>query len=39
MSPYDYIQDTCFHGQLFGQKVFSFEMLINGKDNELDLVV
>jgi hypothetical protein len=39
MSPYDYIQNTCFPRQVFRQKVFPFKMLINGRNSELDLVV
>ncbi len=38
MNPYDYIQDNCFPGQQFGQKVCLFEMLVEGDGCGVNLV-
>jgi hypothetical protein len=38
-SCYDYIQKCCFLGQVVGQKVFIFKMLINGVGNGVNLVM
>jgi hypothetical protein len=38
-SRYDYIQKCCFLGQVVGQKVFIFKMLINGVGNGVNLVM
>jgi len=37
-NPYDYIQNNCFLGQMVGQKVFMFKMLIYGLASGVDLV-
>jgi hypothetical protein len=37
-SHYDYIQDSCFHGQMVRQKVFLFKMLLYGPICGIDLV-
>ncbi len=37
-SPYDYIQDNCFHGQMVGQKMFLFKMSLYGLASWVDLV-
>jgi hypothetical protein len=38
MSPYDYIQDSCFLGQMARQKVFMFKMSFYGPTSGVDLV-
>jgi hypothetical protein len=35
---YNYIQDSCFHGQHVGQKVYLFKMFVDGIAFEFDLV-
>ncbi len=37
-SPYDYIQDSCFLGQMDGQKVFMFKMSFYGLASGVDMV-
>jgi len=37
-SPYDYIQDSCFPGQMVGKKVFLFKMSLYGLGSGVDLV-
>jgi len=37
-SPYDYIQDSCFLGQMAGQKLFLFKMLLYGLASKANLV-
>jgi hypothetical protein len=37
-SPYDYIQDSCFPGQMTRQKVFMFKMSFYGPSSGVDLV-
>ncbi len=37
-SPYDYIQECCFPGQIIGQKVFILKMLINAVGSGMSLV-
>jgi hypothetical protein len=37
-NPYDYIQDSCFLGQMVGQKVFLFKISLHGSTNGVDLV-
>jgi len=38
-SQYDYIQECCFLGQVYGQKVFIFKMSINGVGSGVSLVM
>jgi hypothetical protein len=37
-NPYEYIQEYCFIGQMVGQKVFLFKMLLYGPASGVDLV-
>jgi hypothetical protein len=36
--PHDYIQDSCFLGQMAGQKVFLFKMSLYGPTSGVDVV-
>jgi len=36
-SPYDYIQDSCFLGQMARQKVFLFQIMFYGLASKVDL--
>ncbi len=38
LSPYDYIQDICFPGQHFSQKIYLFKMLVEGDGYGVDLI-
>jgi hypothetical protein len=38
LTPYDYIQDSCFPRQQYGQKIYLFKMLVEGDGCRIDLV-